>query len=111
MNNPFEIIDQRLSNIENLLLDIKHPQRPPAPSDRCKLSDACEITGLSKAAIYKLTSEKKLPHSKFGSRLIFSRRQLSAWVEQHTVPPSDLKHEVKETLARAARKHMKHETK
>lgn len=24
MNNPFEVIDERLSNIENLLLDIKY---------------------------------------------------------------------------------------
>jgi len=28
MTNPFEIFDQRLSNIENLLLDIKHPTQP-----------------------------------------------------------------------------------
>ena len=32
MINPFEIFDQRLSNIENLLLDIKHPA--PSTSDR-----------------------------------------------------------------------------
>lgn len=32
MNNPFEAIDARLSNIENLLLDLKHNPETPAPA-------------------------------------------------------------------------------
>lgn len=31
MNNPFEVIDSRLSNIETLLLDIKHGTLKPHP--------------------------------------------------------------------------------
>lgn len=107
MNNPFEIIDARLANIESLLLDIKHPERPPEPSDRCQLKDACEITGLGKAAIYKMTHEKKLPHAKFGSRLIFSRRQLTIWVEEHTLLPSDPADELKANLVKSANKHLR----
>lgn len=34
MNNPFETIDARLSNIENLLLDIKHQPTLEPPTDK-----------------------------------------------------------------------------
>jgi hypothetical protein len=33
MNNPFEIIDARLSNIENLLLDLKHSSNDHLPTE------------------------------------------------------------------------------
>lgn len=111
MNNPFETIDARLANIENLLLDIKHPQRPPEPSDRIRLEEACNITGLSKAAIYKLTHEKNLPHAKFGSRLIFSRRQLTNWVESHTISPTLKEDELNANLVKSAKKHLRNGSK
>jgi excisionase family DNA binding protein len=111
MTNPFEVLDERLSNIESLLLDIKHPQRPPEPSDRCQLKDACEITGLSKAAIYKMTHEKTLPHAKFGSRLIFSRRSLIAWVDSHTVSPTAKEDEIKAKLIASAEKKIRSDAK
>ena len=105
--SEYEIIDKRLSNIENILLDLKHPEFPPEPSDRCQLKDACEITGLSKAAIYKLTSQRKLPHAKFGSRLIFSRRQLTNWVESHTISPTLKEDEMIDNLVKSAKKHLR----
>lgn len=41
---------------------------------------AIEITGLAKATIYSLVSERKIPHSKRGKRLYFSRRELNEWL-------------------------------
>lgn len=41
---------------------------------------AIEITGLAKATIYSLVSERKLPHSKKGKKLYFSRRELLEWL-------------------------------
>ncbi|MEI6048847.1 MAG: helix-turn-helix domain-containing protein [Bacteroidota bacterium] len=105
--NPFETIDARLANIENLLSAISQPQRPPELPDRCQLRDACEITGLSKAAIYKMTHEKTLPFMKFGSRLVFSRRQLTTWLDEHTLSPSSPEDELKANLVRSAKKHLR----
>lgn len=108
MNNPFESIDKRLSNIEALLLDIKHPEPRPEPSDRIGLAEACTITGLSKPAIYKLTSLKQLPHMKFGRRLVFSRRALNAWVEENTKSPEQSPADLAmEKLTKEARRHEK----
>lgn len=41
---------------------------------------AIEITGLAKPTIYSLVSTRKIPHSKQGKRLYFSRRELLEWL-------------------------------
>lgn len=43
---------------------------------------AQEITGLSKARIYTLASERTLPSAKRGNKLRFSRADLLAWVAE-----------------------------
>jgi excisionase family DNA binding protein len=43
---------------------------------------AIEITGLAKPTIYGLVSERKLPHSKRGKKLYFSRQELTDWLKQ-----------------------------
>lgn len=112
MINPFETLDARLANIEKLLLDIKHPERPPEPSDRIGIKEVCNITGLSKAAIYKYTHLKQLPHVKFARRLVFSRRQVEAWIEEQTSPPIDSPSRTMEAnLRKSALKHLRHEKK
>jgi hypothetical protein len=63
MNNPFEIIDNRLRNIEALLLEIIQYVRG---SSRAHLSEtggielAQEITRLSKTRIYALVSARQI---------------------------------------------------
>jgi excisionase family DNA binding protein len=89
MGNPFEIIDSRLSNIEGLLLSLKNSETLSRSkseiSDRCFLDEAIKVTGLSKSKLYKLTSNAKIPCKQFGSRLVFSRKELIEWLESQTV--------------------------
>jgi hypothetical protein len=54
-----------------------------------------------------MTHEKLIPYQKFGSRLVFSRRQLITWVEKHTVAPSDPEDEVKDKLVKSAQKKLR----
>ncbi len=42
---------------------------------------AVELTGLAKPTIYGLVSERKIPHSKQGKRLYFSRQELLDWIK------------------------------
>jgi predicted DNA-binding transcriptional regulator AlpA len=83
MNNPFEIIDNRLRNVEALLLEIIQYMRD---SGRAHVSEtggielAQEITRLSKTRIYALVSARQIPHAKRGNRLYFTRSELQAWV-------------------------------
>jgi predicted DNA-binding transcriptional regulator AlpA len=90
MNNPFELIDARLTNIESLIVALTHHHNrrtdDSQASDRCYFNDALAITGLSKSKLYKLTATCEIPCKQFGSRLVFSRKELLQWVEQQTQP-------------------------
>jgi predicted DNA-binding transcriptional regulator AlpA len=41
---------------------------------------AMKITGKAKPTIYSLCSERKIPHSKRGKQLYFSKRELLEWI-------------------------------
>ncbi len=43
---------------------------------------AVKITGKAKPTIYSLCSERKIPHSKQGKNLYFSRQELTDWLKQ-----------------------------
>ena len=43
MNNPFETINARLSNIEDLILDIKHAPKEDLSNKRYSIKEAAEI--------------------------------------------------------------------
>lgn len=42
---------------------------------------AMSLTGLAKPTIYSLCSRRRLPHSKRGKRLYFSRKDLTDWLK------------------------------
>ena len=107
IEQSIEVILGELSEVKEILQELRSPQKNPEPADRCQLKDACEITGLSKAAIYKLTHEKKIEFMKFGSRLVFSRRKLAAWVDKNTLPPSYPEDELNANLVKSAKKHLR----
>ncbi len=86
MDNPFLQIAERLSNIESLLLDIKHRPTNPAPAapadEVLNLKQAAELLDLKPETVYQLVHERKIPFSKpNGRRLYFSRAELTAWVK------------------------------
>ena len=84
MSNPFETIDARLSNIEILLLDLKHSKKELQPeSDQLlTIKQASEIISLSVPTIYGLVSRSEIPVSKKGKRLYFSKKELTDWIRE-----------------------------
>ena len=85
MNNPFESIDARLSNIEILLLDLKHTKDPDKESDPDVLltvQDAAKFLSLSVPTIYGLISKKELPVMKRSKRCYFSKVELINYLKQ-----------------------------
>jgi len=87
MNNPFETIDARLSNIENLLLDLKlSPKELNHQSNADKLltiKEAGEFLHLSVATLYGYVSRNDIPFSKRpnSKRLWFSKQELVEWLK------------------------------
>ena len=86
MNNPFAEIEVRLSNIENLLLDLKHQPKQVStePTDTfLTIQQAAELLSLSVPTLYGYVHRGEIPFFKRPGtkRLIFSKQELIAWVK------------------------------
>ena len=73
MNNPVEIIEQRLSNIENLLLDIKHKPIEEAKAENLTVKEAAELLKVSEQSIHNYIKRGFLPAQKVGRILLIKR--------------------------------------
>jgi excisionase family DNA binding protein len=68
-------IDDRLANIETMLLNTKTV---------LTFDEAAIYTGLSKSYLYKLTSNRGVPCYKPGGKILyFNRAELDAWMMQN----------------------------
>jgi hypothetical protein len=92
VQNPFEIIERKLSGIEALLIEIKHTPKSvqQEPPDRMTLEDTLSFLAsnglpLKKSQLYKLSMEKDIPVMRFGKRLVFSRKAILEWLDNRMV--------------------------
>lgn len=53
------------------------------------IQEVCELLNVSKAYIYYLTSQKKIPHMKMMGHLRFRRREIDKWVVEQEVRIGD----------------------
>lgn len=86
MQNPFELLEARLSNIENLLLDLKHQPTLVENSSKnsekpLSISEVAEFLNLSNSTIYGKVSRGELPYMKRGKRLYFSQAELENYLK------------------------------
>lgn len=60
------------------------------PTEKVKpflsIREASDFTGLSVSTLYRLTSEKQIPHIKQGGKLLFATDKLSAWLNESQQP-------------------------
>lgn len=89
MENPFEQIDRRLSNIEQLLLAIKHSPvqsllPPNVLPDLLSVKEAAKLVNLAVPTIYGLVGRNEIPFHKrnHSKKLYFSRHELEDWIRQ-----------------------------
>jgi excisionase family DNA binding protein len=88
MNNPFDVIEARLSNIESLLLNLKQPQQKVEPTDQSEqllsIQKAAVFLNLSVPTLYSKVSKKELPVCKApgSKRLYFSKTELLEYIKK-----------------------------
>src|SRR5438067_1951799 len=85
MNNPFELIEARLSNIETLLLDLKHQPKErelPEVDELLTVPDTAKFLRLSVPTVYGLISKGELPVMKRSKRCYFSKVELINYLKQ-----------------------------
>ena len=95
MNNPLELIEARLSCIEDLLLDLKHgPLRVDTTDQPERLltsREAAEFLSLTVPTICSKVLKGELPEIRLGKRLYFSRTELMEYLKQgHSGKPSNV---------------------
>lgn len=74
-------IENRLSNIENLLIGTKQV---------LNFDEVATYTGLSKSYLYKLTSTGQIPHYKPRSKMCyFNKIEVDNWLLQNRVTPAN----------------------
>lgn len=93
MDNPFQTIDARLSNIENLLLEIKHPsnqnQVPVDEKKPLRLIKAAEYIGKAPTSLYTLVSNGQIKGYKAGKHWIFFKSDLDSYIKGGPIPSED----------------------
>ena len=86
MNNPFEVIEARLNNIETLLLDLKHLPKEqgeqPETDELLTVQDTAKFLSLSVATVYGLIHKCELPVMKRSKRCYFSKVELINYLKQ-----------------------------
>jgi excisionase family DNA binding protein len=89
MENPFEIINQRLDRIEFLLEKINsNLEGKNTKGHYPEIMDIMQITAylnVSKSFIYKMTSSNNIPHSKKGKKLYFDKEIVTKWVLENKI--------------------------
>lgn len=99
-----ELVDLIASEVETRINrnEFKEP-----PEDRIGLNEAIELTGISRSALYKLTMNGKVPHGKYRSRLIFSRKELQVWIDSQTIRKPGNEEVISKQLQSVAKKRNK----
>jgi excisionase family DNA binding protein len=86
MENPFEIINERLSSIENLLLEIHSKLEFSKNEEKDVMMDISEVSkhlNLAVPTIYSKVSSRELPSYKNGKRLYFSKKEIDEWMKSN----------------------------
>lgn len=83
--NPFEVLEARLHNIEALLTEIK--QQPAAQANQPEdevltVEQAAVFLKLAKQTVYGLISKGQLPVMKRSKRCYFSKAELIAYLKE-----------------------------
>lgn len=81
MSNPFAVIDDRLSRIEEVLLEIKYSSSSQSFAPTEELLDrkaAAKFLGIAEQTIYQMGN--KLPRRKRFGKLVFLKSELEEFI-------------------------------
>ncbi len=88
MENPFEIIIEKLTRIENQLTNIQFKETVTSSVPETGLftvEQAAAFLCLTKSTVYKMTADRTIPHFKVSRRVYFKPPDLEEWVSKHKV--------------------------
>ena len=104
MHNPFESIDERLANIEKLLLEIKQSYQNIVPQvdpdEILTVQGAAEFLNLAVSTIYSLSWKGEIPAMKRSKRLYFLKVDLVNYLKKgRSKTPEEIRQATDDWLA------------
>jgi excisionase family DNA binding protein len=85
MSNPFENLENKLGQIEQLIRQLSASLSNTAANPAKEIlntEEAAEFLKLKVSSIYGLVQRREIPFSKRGKLLYFSREELEQWVKE-----------------------------
>jgi len=103
MEIPYVSIEERLRNIENLLLNLKHFSPPSIPSEAdserfITISEAATFLHLAVPTLYGLVHRSKIPVYRRSKRLYFLKSELQDFIKAGRKPTEQ---EIKQAAAKS----------
>ncbi len=86
MSNPFEEITIKLDALAAEVRALKNLRQEKQQDEIGGMDLAEAITGLAARTIYKLTSQRDIPHRRVRGRLYFRRAELTDWLDSGRRP-------------------------
>ena len=83
MDNPFDVLNERLDKIEQLFTLMYESQAKSVEEKPLDINGASDFTGLPVSTIYNLVSKSAIPYSKPGKRLFFFKKDLIQWIASY----------------------------
>ncbi|GGB87799.1 helix-turn-helix domain-containing protein [Dyadobacter sediminis] len=83
MENPFNLIDQRLERIESLVMELRSNTvnvTRAMPDKFVNITEAAQILELAVPTVYNLVSAGRIPVMKKSKRLYFSHKELLDYI-------------------------------
>ena len=83
MENPFEIIVQRLDSIEKILYDLSQNVNTKPKEDTDEIMTVEQLSDyltIARQTIYGKCASKELPYYKSGKRLYFKKSEINNWI-------------------------------
>lgn len=86
MENPFEIIIDKLNRIETLLNSFTSGEKNVVQTPEIfTIDEAAKYVYMAKSTLYKMTAGRNIPHFKRGRKVYFRKSELDEWLTKNKI--------------------------
>lgn len=81
MENPFEIVIEKIDRIERILLEVLGGKPNGYETlNVLNVDQAAKLLSMTKSTVYKMTSRMEIPYYKRAKRIYFKKSELEEWL-------------------------------
>jgi excisionase family DNA binding protein len=89
MENPFELILERLDRIEKAINNLNPSDTINVEEKTMDIIELANYIKVAKTSIYGLTNQKKIPYYKLGKKLHFKKSEIDEWIFSKRIKTRD----------------------